>query len=68
MAAYTLLERHRQRPLHCLGDTLDVVRVDMQCLRQLLSGASESGKNEYARIARILGGEELLGDKVHAIA
>ena len=50
-----------------VGGGGDVVRVDEERRLQLLGGAGELGEHERAGIVGVLGGDELLGDEVHAV-
>jgi hypothetical protein len=44
------------------------MRIDDQRLAQLVGSARETREYQHAGVLRILRGDELLGDKVHAVA
>ena len=66
-ALAAFLERHGERAVDGVGGGGDVVRVDEERRLQLLGGAGELGEDEDAGVVGGLGGDELLGDEVHAV-
>jgi len=65
---FPLLKGHFEGGSNRLSHGLDFVRVDNQSAVELGRGARKPGKHKNTRIVRILSGDILLGDKVHAIA
>src|SRR5713101_9168921 len=68
MPLLSLIRGHFKSGCDRLRHGLDFMRVDDQCAVELSRGAGKPGKYEDAGILRILSGDILLGDEVHAIA
>src|SRR5712691_1081955 len=68
MPLLSLIKGHFKSGCDRLRHGLDFMRVDDQCTVELSRGAGKPGKHEDAGSLRILSGDILLGDQVHAIA
>ena len=68
MALAALGQRHLQRALQRRRDRVGLVGIDDERVVELFRRAGELRQHEHAGIVRILRGEILLGDEIHAVA
>src|SRR3546814_8752394 len=67
-AFLALLQRHHESLLQALRHALDIEGIDDDGAVELQLRAGEAREHENARVFFRLRGNELLGDKVHAVA
>ncbi len=62
-----LFERHHRRGSDLTRHLFRILRIDLQCRRQLLRRSSKLGQHQNSRIRRVLRGDVFLADEIHSV-